>query len=70
MGRKYIDCREFPRATKCSIALSADSESELLEVAVEHAVGHHGHKDSPELRDMLLSAMQDGTPPLAARSAA
>lgn len=71
MGRKFIDCREFPSDINCTVALSADSENELLEVAVQHAVATHGHKDSPELRNMLRSAMKDGTPPLAAtRSAA
>lgn len=34
MARKYIDCREFPSEMNCSVALSADSENELLEAAV------------------------------------
>ncbi|MFM0558044.1 DUF1059 domain-containing protein [Paraburkholderia sediminicola] len=38
MTRKYIDCRECPSEMNCSIALSADSENELLEAAVQHAV--------------------------------
>jgi predicted small metal-binding protein len=38
MSRKYIDCREFPSETNCTVAISADSEAELLEVAVQHAV--------------------------------
>ena len=67
MGRKYVDCREFPSETNCTIALSADGESELLEVAVQHAVMQHGHEDTPELRDMIRSAMKDGTPPLVAQ---
>ena len=70
MGRTYVDCREFPSKMNCTVALSAYSESELLEVAVQHVVAQHGHKDSQELRNMLRSAMKDGTPPLAARSAA
>jgi predicted small metal-binding protein len=64
MGRKFIDCREVPSEKNCTVALSADSESELLEVAVQHAVTAHGHQDTPELRDMIRSAMKDGTPPL------
>jgi predicted small metal-binding protein len=71
MGRKFIDCREIPSDMNCTVAISADSESELLEVAVQHAVVVHRHKDSPELRNMIKSAMKDGTPPLATpRSAA
>jgi vacuolar-type H+-ATPase subunit D/Vma8 len=38
MGRKYVDCRSFPSEMNCSIAISADTEGELLEAAVQHAV--------------------------------
>ena len=66
MARKYIDCREFPSETNCSVALSADSESELLEAAVQHAVTVHKHADSPELRSQLKTLFHDGTPPVEA----
>ena len=58
MSRQYIDCREFPSAMNCSVALSADSDKELLEAAV------HGHADTPELRKQLASMFKLGTPPL------
>ncbi|MCI3208085.1 MULTISPECIES: DUF1059 domain-containing protein [Pandoraea] len=64
MARKYIDCREYPSETNCSVALCADSESELLEAAVQHAVTVHKHTDSPELRSQLKTLFHDGTPPL------
>lgn len=64
--RKFVDCREFPSESNCTVAISADSENELLEIAVQHAVAVHGHKDTPELRDMIRSAMKDGTPPVEA----
>ncbi len=64
MARKFIDCREFPSETNCSVAISADSEDELLEIAVQHAVAVHGHQDTPELRTMIRSGMKDGTPPV------
>jgi predicted small metal-binding protein len=63
MGRKFIDCREFPSDMKCTVALSADSDSELLEASVQHAVSVHGHKDTPQLRDMLKGCFRNGTPP-------
>ena len=63
MGRKYVDCRQFPSETQCTVAISADSEKELLEVAVQHAVSVHGHQDTPEFRGMLKQAIQDGAPP-------
>jgi predicted small metal-binding protein len=64
MARKYIDCREFPSEMNCSVALSADSENELLEAAVQHAVAIHKHADSPELRAQLKTLFHDGTPPV------
>jgi predicted small metal-binding protein len=66
MKRKYIDCREFPGDIKCTVALAADTEDELLEAAVQHAVAVHGMQDSPELRSEIRSCFHDGTPPVAA----
>jgi len=66
MARKYIDCREFPSETNCSVALCADSEGELLEAAVQHAITVHKHADSPELRSQLKTLFHDGTPPVEA----
>jgi predicted small metal-binding protein len=63
MGRKFVDCREFPGEIKCSLALIADSENELLEAAVLHAVTVHKHQDTPELRNELRNAIREGTPP-------
>jgi len=66
VARKYIDCREFPSDMNCTIAISADSEEELLEAAVQHAVAVHGHADSPEFRGQLRGIFKEGTPPLKA----
>ncbi|MGF6978019.1 putative small metal-binding protein [Paraburkholderia sp. JPY465] len=63
MTRKYIDCREFPSEMNCTVAMSADSDSELLEAAVQHAVSVHKHADSPELRAQLKTLFHEGTPP-------
>jgi predicted small metal-binding protein len=64
MTRKFIDCREFPSEMNCTIALSADSEQELLEAAVQHAVTVHKHEDTPELRNQISQLMKEGTPPI------
>ena len=69
MGRKYIDCRECPSDINCTVALCADSENELLEAAVAHAMLAHMHSDSPDLREQLKSMFHDGTPPLGAPAA-
>jgi predicted small metal-binding protein len=63
MTRKYIDCRECPSDVNCSVALSADTEDELMEAAVQHAVAVHQHTDSPELRSQLKTFFHDGAPP-------
>jgi predicted small metal-binding protein len=63
MPRKYIDCREYPSEMNCTLALAADSETELLEAAVQHAVAVHGHRDTPEFRQQLKSLFKTGTPP-------
>ena len=65
MARRYIDCRNFPQASekKCTIAISADSEGELMNVAVQHATGVHGQTDTPELRNMIRTGFRQGVPP-------
>lgn len=63
MPRKYIDCRQFPSDMKCTVALAADTEKELLDAAVQHAVAVHQHKDSAELRENLRKSFKDGAAP-------
>ena len=62
MSRKYIDCREFPSESNCTVAISADSENELIDAAAQHAAQVHGHQDSPELRAQLKAAVREGQP--------
>jgi predicted small metal-binding protein len=64
MGRKYIDCREFPSDSNCSVAIAADTDQELLEAAVQHAVSVHKHEDTREFRDQLKQLFKEGTPPI------
>ena len=62
MSRKYIDCREFPSDSNCTVAISADSEAELIDAAAQHAAQVHGHQDTPEFRAQLRSAVRQGEP--------
>jgi predicted small metal-binding protein len=63
MARKFIDCRQHPDpSSKCTVAISADSEAELLEAAVQHGVSVHGMQDSPELRNELKTLFKEGAP--------
>lgn len=64
MSRKYIDCREFPSDMNCTVAMCADTDSELLDAAVQHAVAVHQHQDTPELREQLKQLFKEGTPPI------
>jgi predicted small metal-binding protein len=70
MGRKFIDCREMPSEMNCTIAVMADTEDEVLEAAVQHAVAVHKHQDTPELRDQIRRMIKDGVPPMESPSRA
>jgi predicted small metal-binding protein len=43
----------------CTVSIFADSDEELLEVAVQHAVSVHGHEDTPDLREQLYKAFRE-----------
>ena len=62
MARVHIDCREFPSEMNCTLALVADSEEELLQAAVQHAVAIHKHKDTAEFRTELRKIFKQGNP--------
>ena len=59
MHRKYIDCREYPSDIGCTVAISADSDEELLEAAVQHAVSVHGHEDTSKLHEQLMAMFRE-----------
>jgi len=62
MARKYIDCRLFPSDSKCSVAISADTEDEVVDAAVQHAISVHKHEDSPQLRKQIRACVKEGSP--------
>ncbi len=61
--RKFIDCREMPSEARCTVAISADNDEELVEAVVQHAITVHKEKDTPELRDSIRKGMHEGSPP-------
>ncbi len=63
MARKYIDCRDYPGDHKCTVALAADTEEELLQAVVQHGTTIHGYDDTPEFREKIRKGMKEGTPP-------
>jgi len=63
MARKYINCRDSAETVEvCSVAISADTEDEVVEAAARHAEEVHGYEDTPELRDQLRAAVKEGAP--------
>ena len=61
MARKMIDCRKVPNEIGCTLTI-AGQEQEVLNAAAAHAVRVHGHEDTPELRDMIRSGLEDAEP--------
>jgi predicted small metal-binding protein len=59
MARRYVDCREVPSEMKCTVGIAADSDDELVEAAVQHAIAVHSHEDTPELRSMIRQGIKD-----------
>lgn len=64
MARKMIDCRKVPSDIGCTLTI-AGTEEETLDAAVAHAVAKHGHEDTPELREMIRSGLEDVSPAMA-----
>ena len=60
MGRKFVDCREQPSESGCTVAISADSDEEVVDAAVQHAVAVHQHEDTPELREQIRAGVKEG----------
>jgi predicted small metal-binding protein len=58
MARKYVDCRDMPSESNCSLYISG-SEDEVVRAAAEHAASIHGHEDTPEFREEIRSALKD-----------
>lgn len=60
MARKMIDCRDYPSEINCTVAIAADTEQELIDLAVLHAVEAHGEVDTPEMRDEIRKSIKVG----------
>ena len=56
--RKVADCRRFPSDSNCSLTISG-REDEVVDAAVLHAVNHHQHDNTPELRERIRGLLED-----------
>jgi hypothetical protein len=65
MGRKFVECHEksHPGAPECSAIFAADSDKELLEIAVRHGINVHGHANTEAYREQVRKEFKQGTPP-------
>ena len=55
-----VDCAKYPSDNNCKLKLTAPENQveHLLDAAVDHAVAHHGHPRSPELREQIRGAVE------------
>ncbi|HXQ02517.1 MAG TPA: DUF1059 domain-containing protein, partial [Candidatus Udaeobacter sp.] len=56
--RKSIDCGDYPSEKNCSLKIS-DTQEEVPDAAMQHAVSTHGHEETPELREQIKSMLKD-----------
>jgi Protein of unknown function (DUF1059) len=63
-ARKMVDCRKMPSESNCTLTI-AGTEDEVVDAGAAHAVAKHGHQDTPELREMIRSGLEDAEPALA-----
>lgn len=49
------DCGQMPSENNCTLVMAApeSQREDLLDAAVAHAVKHHQHQETPELRDEM-----------------
>lgn len=49
------DCGSIPSEKNCKLVIAGpeNQKEDLLDASVMHAVKHHGHQETPELRDEL-----------------
>jgi len=63
MGRKYIECRELSGDAHCSATLVADSDNELMEAVIKHAINVHGLANTADFRKQVSTHFKEGNPP-------
>ncbi len=56
MSRKYVDCRDQPSVSGCTLAMSGEED---VNAAAVHAAQVHGHADNDELRTAVRADLRD-----------
>ena len=57
MSRVMADCRRFESDNNCSLTIMGEPD-EVVAAAAAHAVGAHGHADTPELHEQLSAMLE------------
>lgn len=65
MTRQYVDCRDVPSESGCTLAIVGDAD-EVISTAIAHMKSVHGH-DAPdaELAEMVRGELKDAPEVLA-----
>ena len=65
MARKYVDCREMPSESGCTLAIVGEPD-EIVSAAVLHMKNVHGHTEpDAELAEMIRGGLKDAPAALA-----
>ena len=56
--RFAADCRKMPSEKNCDVYMSG-SKQHVLDAAVDHAIGSHGHQNTPELRAEIEGMLEE-----------
>ena len=65
MARKYVDCRETPSESGCTLAIVGDAD-EVVSAAVAHMKSVHAHTEpDDELAEMVRTELKDAPAALA-----
>ncbi len=65
MRRKYVDCRETPSESGCTLAIVGDAD-EVVAAAVQHMKSVHSHTEpDADLAEMVRAELKDASGVLA-----
>jgi len=64
MGQKYVDCKELSGDMHCPAHLVANSDDELMEVVIKHAINVHGLANTADFRKQVSNHIKEGNPPM------
>ncbi|MFL6090310.1 MAG: DUF1059 domain-containing protein [Aeromicrobium sp.] len=65
MARKYVDCREMPSESGCTLAIVGE-EDEVVTAALQHVKSVHGHTEpDDQLSEMIRADLKDAPSALA-----